>query len=402
MSDNQPRQYDAVLGGDSQAPVDGVVLGGIEGAKQRFASNSENYRILALEELIRYGEEGLDLVIHGLKDSSENVKIKAYKLLRKLSNSKAKRAIKNINHYRFFKCLCSLEQYSTRTCSIYFNSDNHTIFFGGYRGIFLYNWQTRMLQRRDLEGHSDEVNFFKFNLNYDRIIGGSYRDERIKVWDWDTGQNIAAPIKQYSDGINSIALVPDNKTLIIGCINGLIKIYNWQTGELQKIIEDEFRGSYINLSIDGNTLVKNNSQIIKVLDWKKNKIKNFIEEERGITCAIITPDGQSIVHGCKDEKIKVRDIKTGYPKLIFNSEKQFKRFKKGIFKPIDSMAINSSGDIIVTGDWEGKVKIWNLHTGELKCTLEKHLNQVECVAISPDEQIIVSHSPSVIKIWGLE
>ena len=45
MSENQPREYDAVLGGDSQAPVDGVVLGGIEGIKQRLANPDINVKI---------------------------------------------------------------------------------------------------------------------------------------------------------------------------------------------------------------------------------------------------------------------------------------------------------------------------------------------------------------------
>ncbi len=38
MSENQPREFDAVLGGGNQAPVDGVVLGGIEGVKRRWES----------------------------------------------------------------------------------------------------------------------------------------------------------------------------------------------------------------------------------------------------------------------------------------------------------------------------------------------------------------------------
>ena len=49
---NQPREYDAVLGGKNPPPVDGVVLGGLEGAKQRFASSDENYRLLALSQLL--------------------------------------------------------------------------------------------------------------------------------------------------------------------------------------------------------------------------------------------------------------------------------------------------------------------------------------------------------------
>lgn len=65
MSDNpnQPREYDAVLGGQILPPVQGVILGGIEGVKYRFSSSNIEARISALGEALNYGEAGLNLVI---------------------------------------------------------------------------------------------------------------------------------------------------------------------------------------------------------------------------------------------------------------------------------------------------------------------------------------------------
>ncbi|MEG4105577.1 hypothetical protein [Microcoleus sp. S13_C5] len=47
---NQPREYDAVLGGQSQIPIAGAVLGGIAGVKQRFNSPSIESRIAAVKD----------------------------------------------------------------------------------------------------------------------------------------------------------------------------------------------------------------------------------------------------------------------------------------------------------------------------------------------------------------
>jgi WD40 repeat protein len=48
------------------------------------------------------------------------------------------------------------------------------------------------------------------------------------------------------------------------------------------------------------------------------------------------------------------------------------------------------------------IKLWNLHTGELRRTLTGHLAEVLSVAISPDGQIIVSGSvDTTIKQWHL-
>jgi formylglycine-generating enzyme required for sulfatase activity len=79
---NQPRQYDAVLGGQSQVPLGAAVLGGILGVKSRLASPAVEVRITALSEAIKYGEAGLDLIIGALQDESIKVKFAAYALLK--------------------------------------------------------------------------------------------------------------------------------------------------------------------------------------------------------------------------------------------------------------------------------------------------------------------------------
>ena len=54
MSENQPKEYDAVLGGENQAPVDGVVLGGIEGVKRRLSNPQIKVRIAGLYQALNY------------------------------------------------------------------------------------------------------------------------------------------------------------------------------------------------------------------------------------------------------------------------------------------------------------------------------------------------------------
>ncbi|MEH1933786.1 MAG: pentapeptide repeat-containing protein [Nostoc sp.] len=78
---NQPRDYDAVLGGQSPSPVDGAVLGGIEGVKNCLSSPMIEVRIAALSEALKYGDAGLDVLIQTLLDESILVQCFAYQLL---------------------------------------------------------------------------------------------------------------------------------------------------------------------------------------------------------------------------------------------------------------------------------------------------------------------------------
>ncbi len=79
---NRPREYDAVLGAQQpQPPINGVVLGGIEGVKKRLASTDIEQKIIALEEALKYGAIGLEIVVQALQDKYSRVQQAAYLLL---------------------------------------------------------------------------------------------------------------------------------------------------------------------------------------------------------------------------------------------------------------------------------------------------------------------------------
>lgn len=91
---NQPKQHDAVLGGQSPPPVQGAILGGIEGVKQRLASPLVKARIVAVNEALNYADAGLDLVIRALQDESAQVQHCAYQLLRDRIEPQVKQALR--------------------------------------------------------------------------------------------------------------------------------------------------------------------------------------------------------------------------------------------------------------------------------------------------------------------
>jgi formylglycine-generating enzyme required for sulfatase activity len=88
----QPREYDAVLGGNSPSLEGAAVLGGIEGVKLRLQNPDAKVRIAALEQALNYGEQGLDLVIAGLKDESWDIQNAAYLILTR-TETKIKQAL---------------------------------------------------------------------------------------------------------------------------------------------------------------------------------------------------------------------------------------------------------------------------------------------------------------------
>jgi hypothetical protein len=96
MTENphQPKEYDAILGVQATPPMSGAILGGLEGVKQRLSSTSVAQRVAALKESLKYGQAGLDLVIHILEDESPLLQQSAYYLLRQQTEEKAEQALR--------------------------------------------------------------------------------------------------------------------------------------------------------------------------------------------------------------------------------------------------------------------------------------------------------------------
>ena len=110
MSENpdRPREYDAVLGGTAPPPLEGVVLGGLEGVKTRLASGVVEARVAALKEAPKYGEEGLDLVIGALEDYCRQVRHSAYLLLQERAEPQVQQALKQYKFWNYFERLYGL------------------------------------------------------------------------------------------------------------------------------------------------------------------------------------------------------------------------------------------------------------------------------------------------------
>jgi hypothetical protein len=73
MNNQQPGEFDAVLGGNNPSMEGTAVLGGIEGVKLRLQIPDSTVKISAIKQALNYGEQGLDLVIQCLNDKSWDI-----------------------------------------------------------------------------------------------------------------------------------------------------------------------------------------------------------------------------------------------------------------------------------------------------------------------------------------
>ncbi|BAY24132.1 protein kinase [Calothrix sp. NIES-2100] len=422
---NQPREYDAVLGGQNSPPVDGLVLGGLEGAKQRFASSDENGRILGLSQLIHHRQEGWDLVIQALKDPSQRVQLAAYKLLRDIPELKVKQAILEFNPYRFFECIYTIEL-NRNDAAIAIHPDGKTlvccdtggssyeepqsdgsIIGGTYIDFKKWDLKTgkklRAVYKKFGTRMNDHPTHLTFSFDAQTLaIGGSQHDSTIRteIWNLNTEQlthvisGQAVWENRKRNIITAIALSSDGKILASGNEAGNILIWDLDTAQNIYILKGHLK--YItSVAVHADTKILASASYyenIKVWDLRNGTeiytLKGYDGSgyDANIVSLSISPDGKTLITGDDNlpRCVRIWDLRNG--------EETYKSFLPN--GNLSFLTFNADGKIFV--NCGGGIKIWNFQTKELLAELPYDATSV---AISPDGQTIVSYTRKLIQVW---
>ncbi len=394
MNPNQPRKDDVILGGQTRVPFGAAVLGGLFGFKWRLANGSEEQRLAALSEVLKY-KEGYDLLTQqALKDNSEKVQQSAYWVLHGqnpyLSELFEKRSPNE-----------SVVPTDTVSC-VAISADNQTLAGGSWKIVRLWRFGTGELLRT-LDAHSQWVLSVVISPDGNTLASGS-ADKTIKLWNLKTGQVIQT-LTSHSSWVNVVAISPDGQTLISGSADKTIKLWELNTGKLLRTLKGH-SGSVCSLAVspDGQTVASGSTdKTIKLWDLSTGKLLRTLEESSDWVQAVaIGSDGETLVSGSRDGSIKIwkADSQDNKPVPKFSSQalKCIKTISEHS-SSINSLTISTDGLTFVTGSNDNTIKLWNLNT---KKPLIGHSGFISSVAISPDGKTLASGSNDWAMHWNLK
>ncbi|WP_293157891.1 MULTISPECIES: hypothetical protein [unclassified Microcoleus] len=340
---SQPKPGDAVLGGQNLEPlINAAVLGGIEGAKQRCASSDVKMRIAGLREAVKYGEQGIELLVHGLKDEVSEVGYVAYSLLQENAEPELKRVLE-INNPCPLRCVRNIpiiRQVSSVILSPHLQL--LATWYGDSKTINLLDVETGTVKTTlTLDSISTYSITFPIVFSPNGKLLASFGDKIIKLWDVETGTLITT-FTGHSYDIHSVAFSPNGKLLASGSQDGTIKLWDIETGTLIT-------------TFTGHSFY----YIVYSVAFSSN--------------------GKLLASGSQDRTIKLWDIETGTLKTTLT----------GHSYDICSVAFSPNGQLLASGSRDRTIKLWDIETGTLKTTLTGYSRLVEYVAFSSDGQLLV-------------
>jgi WD40 repeat protein len=118
----------------------------------------------------------------------------------------------------------------------------------------------------------------------------------------------------------------------------------------------------------------------------------FSGHESWVTALVLTPDGKKLISGSWDGTVRVWDVETGKADPILESHKS----------KIYSVAVSRDGKRAASGGGNGEVYLWDLESNSELAHLEGHDEETEIngIAYTPDgKRVVTASADGEIRIW---
>ncbi len=248
----------------------------------------------------------------------------------------------------------------------------------------------------NIKAHDSYVTGLIFTNDSSRLISASL-DRFIKIWDLDSG--VCLQSWQLSNSIHELALNHSGKILACASECGGVFLWDVATGELLKKLTGH-AGSAISVAFQPyGTLLASSSydSTIKLWDLTTDECIHTLIGHTQITFSIaFNPLGTKLVSSSFDTSIKLWDVETGC--CLQTIEDHSRIVVAAVFSP--------DGHRIISGSQDLTLRIWseiNLNNWQCTKVLQGHQNNIWSIALdSSGKKLISGDSSGVLKFWDVE
>ncbi|MDJ0716374.1 MAG: TIR domain-containing protein [Prochloraceae cyanobacterium] len=282
-------------------------------------------------------------------------------------------------------------------------------------------WNKNGSLKEDLKGHQGTVYGVAFSPD-GTLIASASADNTIKLWN-NEGKFLTT-IRGHQNTVFAVAFNPNGKLLASASADGTARLWRNDGTYLETIGENNQENPVqvfaIAFSRDGKYIatagaVAGTNKMLRVWSISEKQdgnltvklLKSFPQNTEtdpdnsyNFTSVAFSPDGQDLVAGTTNEKIKLwKQWRSDKGKIA-----EIKTHEDAV----NTVAFSSNGKFIVSGGQDNTIKFWRLD-GTLANMFSGHTDGVQTVAIAPESNFPSDNPPFVVsgsfdrtvRIWKL-
>lgn len=250
----------------------------------------------------------------------------------------------------------------------------------------------------EIEAHTSQIGELVFNPNNPFELASSGLDGTIKIWNVETGEMIKM-LEAHKGAVLSIAYHP-TRNLLISTSGKLsaehsITIWNVETEkQIYQLHADEWAIVEVAFTPTGDSIISVDfAATVRVWDFPYGRdLTAFDVSDDAQNAAAIDPKGAYLATAGYNQAVTVWDAQTyelvthltGYEDEIYSL----------VFSPDSSM--------LVSGDGFGSVRMWRTDTWRQIVEIEAHPYPVTTIAFDPNGRYFLTGSTdATVRFWGV-
>jgi WD40 repeat protein len=261
--------------------------------------------------------------------------------------------------------------------------------------VLLWDITTYELIKRFI-GHTDNILDVSFHPQGKLLVSSSF-DSTIKLWDLETGECIRT-LTGHTQLIWSVAFNTLGTQLVSSSFDSTIKLWDVETGHCLKTMQAHSRATVEGIFSHDEQFIISASQDLTIRVWAALQpddwqcIRVLQGHQNSIWSIALNSTGEMLISSDHDGILKFWDVKSW----------QCIRTLRSIPRAVKTIAFHSEDNLLASSGEDRKIRLWDFVTEQCESSILAHSAAIWNIAFSPQDNLLASCGmDGDVKLWNI-